>query len=135
MRTRNQANNEFQTSNKVVEALPELVVNENNFPDTEELLESSQHSHVKLEKLLTAVRKSSKILQLKQQKTTSKIFRAVWQNQALESLNIYHFNMHCIDPEIISNIPVTVWPQWSLFISTVPIGTISQILVPIWSLF
>lgn len=106
MSTRSQANNEFQTSNKVVEALPELVVNENNFPDTEELLESSQHSHVKLEKLLTAVRKSSKILQLKQQKTTSKIFRAVWQNQALESLNIYHFNMHCIDPEIISNIPV-----------------------------
>jgi len=105
MSTRSQANNEFQTSNKVVEALPELVVNENNFPDTEELLESSQHSHVKLEKLLTAVRKSSKILQLKQQKTTSKIFRAVWQNQALESLNIYHFNMHCIDPEIISNIP------------------------------
>ena len=28
-----------------------------------------------------------------------------------------------------------MWPQRSLFIGTVPIGTICQILVPIWSLF
>lgn len=106
MRTRSQSKHELQTSHKVVEAEPELVVNEDNFLDTEEVLESCRHSHVKLEKLLTEVRNSSKIMQLKQQKKTSKIFRAVWQNQALESLNIYHFNMHCIDPEIISNIPV-----------------------------
>merc|ERR1719318_1900853 len=85
---------------------PELVVNEDNFPDTEELLENSRHSHVKLEKLLTGERKSSKILQLKQQKTTSKIFKAVWQNQALESLDIYQYNIHCIDPEVISSLPV-----------------------------
>ena len=34
--------------------------------------------------------------------------------------------------------PFSVWPQWSLFLGTVPIGTICQILVPIlkfWSLF
>merc|ERR1719318_1990848 len=85
---------------------PELVVNEDNFPDTEKLLENSRHTHVKLEKLLTGERKSSKILQLKQQKTTSKIFKAVWQNQALESLNIYQYNIHCINPEVISSLPV-----------------------------
>ena len=31
--------------------------------------------------------------------------------------------------------PGSVWPQRSLFIGTVPIGTICQIVVPIWSLF
>jgi len=104
MKTRSQT--KLQTSHHKVEEEPELVVNEDNFRDTEELLTSSRHTHVKLEKSISEVKKSSKILQLKHQKTTSKIFRAVWQNQVLESLNIQHFNLHCIDPEILSSLPV-----------------------------
>jgi len=69
MRTRSQSKHEHQSSHQKDEGESELVVNEDNFPHTNELLETNRHTHVKLEKLLTGVRKSSKILQLKQQKS------------------------------------------------------------------
>jgi len=98
MRTRSKAKAESR------EVAEEIIINEKNFVKTAELLENQKNISIRLENIHTS-RAATKILQLKEQEITRKIFNLVWNHQSLHSLHIYRFNLGCINHKTFSTLP------------------------------
>jgi len=96
MRTRSQAIKE--------ETVKDIVINSENVKNIDDIVEGQKVSSLRLENVHTE-RAVTKILQLKQQEKSTKVFSKVWEISDLENLHIMKFNLGCISSEKLSLLP------------------------------
>jgi len=97
MRTRSQAAKEE-------EAVKDTVINAENVENIVDIVEGQKVTSVRLENVHTN-RAVTKILQLKEQEKSTRVFTKVWKISDLENLHIIKFNLGCISSDILSILP------------------------------
>ena len=96
MRTRSKAAEE--------EKVEEIIINAENVEKIDEIVADQNVASIKLENINSA-KAVTKIIQLKQQEKTTKIFSKVWKIPDLENLQITKFNLGCVSSDKLSILP------------------------------
>jgi len=96
MRTRSQAVKE--------ETVKDIVINAENVKNIDDIVEGRKVTSLRLENIHTD-RAVTKILQLKEQEKSSRVFSKLWKNPDLENLHIMKFNLGCINSDKLSLLP------------------------------